>query len=159
MYTNNPIIGLKFAWRHDETKLDASFPEAQFHIEGYQYPSFRQGRDKNGGGKMIFIREGLIVKRLYAYEDSTSETKCLKRMSKEKWCVTFAYKPPYNSNKDGFPKELNKFISKNATKYENVLVVVDLDMDILNQKKIRKITYLTYVILSRSQVLYRELHA
>ena len=58
----------------DETKLDASFPDTQFHIEGYQYPPFRRDRDKNGGGKIIFIREGLIAKRLYAYEDSTSET-------------------------------------------------------------------------------------
>ena len=31
----------------DETKLDASFPDAQFHIEIY--------RHKNGGGKIIFI--------------------------------------------------------------------------------------------------------
>ena len=62
----------------DETKLDASFPDTQFHIEGYQYSPFRRDRDKNGGGKMIFIREGLIAKKLYAYEDSTSETICLK---------------------------------------------------------------------------------
>ena len=43
----------------DETKLDATFPHAQFHIEGYQYSQFRRDRDKNGGVKMIFIREGL----------------------------------------------------------------------------------------------------
>ena len=35
----------------DETKLDASFSDSQFHIEGYQYPPFRRDRDKNGGGK------------------------------------------------------------------------------------------------------------
>ena len=95
---------------------------------------------------MIFIREGLIAKRLYAYKDSTSET-----------YVTFAYRSPYNSNKDFF-KELNKSLSNITRNYENVLVVGDLNIDILDQKKIRKITYLTYVILSHSQILYRELH-
>ena len=60
----------------DETKLDASFPNAQFHIEGYQYPLFRQDHDKNGEGKMISIREGLIDSRLYSYEDNTSKTIC-----------------------------------------------------------------------------------
>ena len=79
MYTNNPIIGylnikitqLREVCRKapidvlsiDETKLDASFPDAQFHIEGYHHPPFRRDRDKKGGGKMIFIREGLIAKK------------------------------------------------------------------------------------------------
>ena len=124
----------------DETKLDASFPDAQFHIEGYQYPPFRRDRDKNGGGKMIFIREGLIAKRLYAYEDSTSETICLEvTISKKKCCVTFAYRPPCNSNKDGFSKWLNKSLSNIRRKYENALVVGDLNIDILNKRIFKKL--------------------
>ena len=35
----------------DETKLDASFPDAQLHIEGHQYLPFRRDREKNGGGR------------------------------------------------------------------------------------------------------------
>ena len=83
---------------------------------------------------MIFIREGLIAKRLYAYEDSTSETICLEvTISKKKWWVTFAYRPPCNNNKDGFLKGLNKFLSNVTRKYENVLVVGDLNIDILDK--------------------------
>ena len=85
---------------------------------------------------MIFIREDLIAKRLYTYEDSTSETICLEvTISKKKWCVTFAYIPPYNSNKDGFFKELNKSLSNITRKYENVLIFGDLNIDILDKKK------------------------
>ena len=85
---------------------------------------------------MIFIREYLIAKRLYLYKDNTSETICLEVIiSKKKWWITFAYRPPYNSNKDGFYKELNKSLSKIARKYENVLLVGDLDIDILDKKK------------------------
>ena len=65
---------------------------------------------------MIFIREGLLAKRLYAYEDNTSETICLEvTISKKKWCITFTYRPPYNSNKDGFFQELHTFLN-NITK-------------------------------------------
>ena len=42
----------------DETKLDACYPNAQFHIEGYQFPPFRRDRNKHGGGKMVFVRNG-----------------------------------------------------------------------------------------------------
>ena len=50
----------------EKIELDASFPVAQLHIEGYQYPPFRWVHEKNGRGKMIFIGEGLIAERLYA---------------------------------------------------------------------------------------------
>ena len=85
---------------------------------------------------MIFIREGLIVKRLYAYKNSTSETICLEvAIFEKKWCITLAYRPPYNSNKDGFFKELNKSLSKITRTYENVLVLGDLIIDILHKNK------------------------
>ena len=85
---------------------------------------------------MIFIREGLITKRLYAYEVIFSETKYLEvTVSKKKWCIIFAYRPPHNSNKDSFFKELNKSLNNIARKYENVLLVGDLNIDILDKKK------------------------
>ena len=36
----------------DETKLDSSFPDHQFKIEGYQFPPFRGDRNSKGGGKL-----------------------------------------------------------------------------------------------------------
>ena len=41
-----------------ETKLDNTFTTAQFQIEGFQEP-IRIDRNKNGGGIMIYIRDGL----------------------------------------------------------------------------------------------------
>ena len=41
----------------DETKLDSSFPDAQFKIDDYHFPPFRRDRDINGGGKIIFGKE------------------------------------------------------------------------------------------------------
>ena len=33
----------------NETKLDSSFPDHQFKIEGYQFPPFRSDRNSKGG--------------------------------------------------------------------------------------------------------------
>ena len=41
-----------------ETKLDQSFPKAQFHINGFSLP-YRLDRTVNGGGLLLFVREGL----------------------------------------------------------------------------------------------------
>ena len=38
-----------------ETKLDSSFPQVQFRIEGYA-PPFRYDRKSHGGGILLFIR-------------------------------------------------------------------------------------------------------
>ena len=52
-------------------------------------------------------------------------------------CVNFTYRPPYNSNKLGFFKEFNKSLSNIARKYEIVLLVGDLNIDILVRPKDR----------------------
>ena len=46
-----------------ETTLDASYQNAQFHIDGYLFPPFRRDRHKHGGGKIVFVRNGIIAKR------------------------------------------------------------------------------------------------
>ena len=41
-----------------ETKLDDSFPEAQFYIEGFRTP-FRLDRNKHGGGILLYVRNNI----------------------------------------------------------------------------------------------------
>ena len=41
-----------------ETKLDSSFPSAQFIVDGYSAP-YRKGRNANGGGLLVYIKEGI----------------------------------------------------------------------------------------------------
>ena len=45
-----------------ESKLDSSFPEAQFEIPGYR--NFRQDRDKYGGGLMFYINQNIPCKKI-----------------------------------------------------------------------------------------------
>ena len=46
-----------------ETKLDDSFPENQFLIEGFKKP-YRFHRNSNGGGVMLYIRKDIHCKEL-----------------------------------------------------------------------------------------------
>ena len=78
-----------------QTKLDDSFPDSQFQIENYQFPPFRRDRNSKGGGKMVFVKNGLIAKRIKSLETKISETICIElTISKKKWCILFAYRPP-----------------------------------------------------------------
>ena len=46
-----------------ETKLDLSFPPAQFYIDGQAKP-YKLDRDRQGGGYMLFVRKGIPYKLL-----------------------------------------------------------------------------------------------
>ena len=127
-----------------------SINRSQFHIEDYQYPTFRKDRNKNGGGKIVYVKEGLIAKRTLEYENVNTETICIEiTISKRKWCLTFAYRPPYNNNKATFFMELNKSLCNIARKYKNRLIIGDLNSNFGNLKGgIYIATCLIYVILS-----------
>ena len=43
-------------------KLESSYPDSQFHIDGYQLPPFHRDRNKYGGGKIVYVREGFTAK-------------------------------------------------------------------------------------------------
>ena len=43
-----------------ETKIDSSFPNAQFRIDGFS-ASFRLDRNRFGGGVLIYVREDIDV--------------------------------------------------------------------------------------------------
>ena len=87
----------------DEIKIDPSYPDSQFHIDGYQFPPFAKDRNKQGRGKIVYVRNGIIAKRMKQFEEGFGETICLEfTFSKKKWCVLFVYRPLQNNNKASF---------------------------------------------------------
>ena len=50
-----------------ETKLDDTFPDGQFFIEGYKEP-VRLDRNKNGGGLLFFIHDDLNSKEIKSHK-------------------------------------------------------------------------------------------
>ena len=90
-------------------------------------PTYRKERNKNGGGKIVFRRKGLITKRLKIFEGDISETICLQvTISKKVWFITYVYRPPYNNNKEISFSELSNILSLATRKYENILIIGDL---------------------------------
>ena len=78
-----------------ETKIDASFPESQFLIQGYKKP-YRKDRDINGGGILVYVRDGMPSKevKLIDIGDNTERIFVELNFRKSKWLLLAAYKPP-----------------------------------------------------------------
>ena len=116
-----------------ETKLDDSFPSAQFSIPDYEVRA-RRDRHKNGGGLIEFVKKGLICKRLKNFETTTSE--CIYSeitISKRKWLCFSIYRPTSNENLEIFFEELTNSLSKASESYEHFIIMGDFSIDITNK--------------------------
>ena len=75
-----------------ETKLDGSFPDSQFKIDGYHSPPppppFRRDRNCHGGGLMVYIKNDIIATRLIEFEPQEIKCICTKiTIAKKHWLV------------------------------------------------------------------------
>ena len=119
----------------DETKLSTEIPTSRMHIHGYQYPPHRRDRpqkttNSHGGGKLVYIREGFISKRLTSFETQTAETICIElTLKSKKWFIIFGYRPE-SINRNLFFEEITLSLSKAFNKYENIILIGDLNIDI-----------------------------
>ena len=123
IYSKSPIAILCI----NETKLDSYYIDAQFEIPGYQYPLYRKDSNKNGGGKIVLIKKDLITKRLKAFSrryfwNDLSRSHNISTSLVHNLCSSI----PYNKNKDFF-SELSKTLSLTIRKYENILIIGDLN--------------------------------
>ena len=78
-----------------ETKLNDSFPNAQFKIDGYYCPGeFRRDRTYNsGGGMLVYIKKGTPCKRLRQFERNEIETIVIEiNIGGQKWCFISIYR-------------------------------------------------------------------
>ena len=73
-----------------ETKIDSSFPTAQFHIDGYTI--HRRDRGENGGGLLLYVREDVPSALLKT--DSEIEAFYVElTIRKKKWLLCCSYNP------------------------------------------------------------------
>ena len=94
---SNHILDLAF-----ESKLDASFPPAQFSVPGFRDPPFRADRNKHGGGLIAYIRSDIPNRRRYDIEkavfDQIESIALEITIRKEKWLFLGFYKAPKIKN-------------------------------------------------------------
>ena len=112
-----------------ESKLDDSFPIAQFIIEGYS-PPFRLDRNGNGGGVLIYVREDIACKILQAHTSPKNLEGIFLELNlkKSKWLLFGGYNPNKN-NIVNFVKAVGPILDHYLPKYENFLILGDFNSE------------------------------
>ena len=113
-----------------ETKLDNSFPEGQFLIEGYSKP-YRIDRNCHGGGIMLYVRAD-IPSKLLSTELLPMEGFYVEiNLQKKKWLLCCSYNPNKNTIKSHI-EILHKGLALYSPKYENFIVLGDFNVGMDN---------------------------
>ena len=112
-----------------EIKLDDSFPNAQFCIDGFSIP-YRLDRDRNGGGLMIYVRNDIPSKMLTKHNLSEDiEATFIElnfRKCKRLLCAT--YRAPYQ-NHNYFFDNIDKGLDVYSTN-ERVALAGDINAQV-----------------------------
>ena len=120
MLHNNPDILLI-----SETKIDSSFPTAQFQIEGYT--TYMLYRNANGGGILLCIREDL-PSTLLNFDMSVESFYIEINIRKKKWLLVGMYNPNKNLISNHL-KEIGKNLDDYSSKYDNLILLGDLNWE------------------------------
>ena len=112
-----------------ETKLDATFPDSQFFIEGYSTP-YRLDRNRHGGGVLIYIREDIPNKKLSKHNcPADIEGLFIEiNLRKTKWLIFGTYHPPNQSDQYYFDCVGRALDSYNAI-YDKYLLIGDFNAE------------------------------
>lgn len=110
-----------------ETKLDDSYPSSQFLIPGFSKP-FRQDRDCNGGGVMIYVRDDIPSKQLisHPFPDKIEGIFVELNFRKSKWLLLGTYHPPSQSDSFYFDS-IGKAIDFYNNKYDKLILTGDFN--------------------------------
>ena len=80
-----------------ETKLDETFPAAQFSLQGFCNP-YRFDRNRNGGGIMLYIRQDIPSRLIEKKLRNNSEYFFVENnLRKKTWLLCYTYNPHKNS--------------------------------------------------------------
>ena len=108
-----------------ETKLDESFPQGQFLIDGFHSP-FRFDRNKSSGGILLYVREDIPTKILSHVFPSAEKLFVETILHKKKWLINCSYNPHKNNIKHHL-ETISRKLDTFSTKYENVLLLGDFN--------------------------------
>ena len=108
-----------------ETKIDNTFPESQFLIEGFSNP-FRLDRTAKGGGVLLYIREDIPCKYIKQITLNNSfEGFCVElNLRSKKWLLGSSY----NHHKENIISHLSNVsaaLEKLCADYENIVLLGD----------------------------------
>ena len=112
-----------------ETKIDESFPSAQFLLDGFSRP-YRLDRCANGGEILLYVRDDISSCLLTEYKlQDNSECLLIEiNIRKKKWLFCCSYNP----NKNNISKHLHclsKGLDTYISQYDNIMLLGDLNAE------------------------------
>ena len=119
-----------------ETKLDETFPTAQFAIEGFSKP-YRLDITSNSGGLLFYVKANLPSKLIRFY-NFPSEIQCIPielNISTKKYALLSIYRPP-NQNINFFLDKLSEAHDIYSKHYGNICIFGDFNATPENNDKI-----------------------
>ena len=111
------------------TKLDASFPNSQFHIEGYKTP-YILDVSSNSGGLLIYIKETLPSIKLKDFtlpDDDIQAIPIEINFRKSKWLILPVYRPERTPGSYA-TNNLCSLLDFYSNKYKHLLLFGDFNM-------------------------------
>ena len=115
-----------------ESKLGESFPNGQFIIADFQQP-FRQDRNENGGGLILYVREGIPCRRITLDRNKEIEVIVIEiNLKKRKWVLLGIYNP-HKDMINHFLPCLSSILDELTIKYENVIILGDFNCEIKDE--------------------------
>ena len=113
-----------------ETKLNDSFPTAQFSLNGFCKP-YRLDRSSNGGGILLYVRDDIPSRLLtdYKIKDNLELFFVEVNIRKKKWLLGCSYNP-HKNNISNHLHHLNKGLDVYLKSYDNILIMGDLNSEV-----------------------------
>lgn len=140
----NGLAGFKFAevqmWLSSalfdlliitETKLDETFPNSQFAIQGFHL--LRKDRNMHGGGVIMYIRKGIIFQRMKHLETNCVgiESIAVKFKLGSAWSTLIGiYRPP-SLLKTQWKSEVSDILEASSGNGQSVFILGDFNCDLL----------------------------
>ena len=117
-----------------ETKIDNTFHNGQFCIDGY-HPPFRKDRSAHGGGLMVYIRSDIPCRQL---DQPTAKVESISMeitIKKSLWNIIVLYKSPNKVSDHDFTTDMEYLCEKSTSLYDRTLLMGDLNYNLLDQNK------------------------
>ena len=111
-----------------DTKLDSSFPKAQFLIRDFHHP-FRLDINRRSSGLLVYVK-GSIPARVLTSFSTPADTEIIVfkiNLSEEKWLFVGIYKPP-SLNSQYFLDTLSDLLDFYSNHYDNKVILGDFNL-------------------------------